>query len=126
MIAANQAGGEMSGVFEVTLPAMALVQSDGFEEILVGELRGYANGNADYTLKGPFSGTCNGTANRDGEVTMTCDSGLDVRRNIGRQRARMTGTNTLSGIWQGREYVSALGWGKDANEANLRATLAKG
>lgn len=125
MMAADANDAEMTGMFEITFPAVLLVQTaDGGEELLTGELRGYANGNSNFTLVGPDSGTCEGSSTAAGDMVMSCESGFQMDRNVGRQRARMTGTFVLDGSWQGVAYVGAMGWGNDANEPAVRAAIA--
>lgn len=125
MIAADQNQGKMSGMFEITFPAMMLVQrADGVEEILEGSLIGHANGNAKYDVTGPVSGRCTGAYTKNtGINTITCEGGFTYSENVGRQRAKMSGTNIATGIYDGVAYVGAFGWGNDANEAAVRAAV---
>lgn len=125
MIAADANDGAMTGMFEVTFPAVLLVQTDnGTEEFMTGELRGYANGNSNFTLVGPTYGTCEGSSTAAGDMLMTCENGFNLDRNVGRQRARMTGTYVLNGSWNDTGYVGAMGWGNDANEDAVRAAIS--
>ena len=94
MIAADTNQGEMTGMMEITFPAVMIVQiEDGTEEILHGDLIGHANGSARYDLSGPNWGQCSGGFTRDGISTLACENGMELSVNIGRQRARMSGTN---------------------------------
>lgn len=126
MIAADQNQGRMSGMFEITFPAVMLVQlDDGSEEFLTGELLGHANGNAKYALKGPKSGNCSGSyTKKTGINTITCDSGFTYQENVGQQRSKMSGVNIAQGIYQGVSWIGALGWGNDATESSTRAAIA--
>jgi hypothetical protein len=127
MLAGAARAEEDAGLFGFTFPAVMVVQSaQGFEEILTGQLTGYLSGNARFTLAGPYSGTCNGAASRSGDVTVVCETGLVFRQNVGRQRARMSGTTVVSGDWEGRPFTSALGWGRDADPVRLRSALGSG
>ncbi|WP_147125048.1 hypothetical protein [Shimia ponticola] len=124
MIAAAQNDGQMTGAFEITFPAMMLVQfDDGSEELLPGELRGHANGSAEYTVTGPTWGTCEGKVTRAGDIDMTCDGGVAIKMNVGAQRPKMSGVNVASGVALGTPYKSAFGWGKSGTEAAVRAAL---
>lgn len=126
MIAAEQNDAEMTGMFEITFPAVLLVQtSDGGEEFLTGELRGYANGNSNFTLVGPTYGTCQGSSTSAGDMLMVCENGFQMDRNVGRQRARMTGTFALEGTWEGTDYIGVMGWGRDASEDAVRSALSE-
>lgn len=120
MIAASQNQGQMTGAFEITFPAVLLVQfADGDEELLTGDLIGHANGNARFTLANAELGQCEGTATRDGDTRMRCSNGVEIAMNTGRQRAKMSGIN----VFQGSEFKSAFGWGNEASEGAVRAAL---
>lgn len=125
MIAADQNQGQMSGMFEITFPAMMLVQrSDGVEEILEGSLIGHANGNAKYDVTGPKSGRCIGEyIKKTGISKISCEQGFSYSENIGQQKAKMSGTNIATGTYDGVAFVGAFGWGNDANEASVRAAI---
>ncbi|WP_296423736.1 hypothetical protein [Yoonia sp.] len=126
MIAADANGGQMTGMFEITFPAALLVQTaDGNEEFLTGDLRGYANGNSNFSFTGPTYGKCEGSSTSAGDMVMSCDNGLEWDHSLGRQRAKMTGTFVLDGTSEGIGYVGAMGWGNDANEAAVRLAIAE-
>ena len=126
MMAASANGGEMTGIFEVTLPAMALIQiEDGSEELLVGEMRGKASGNAEFDMTGPIFGDCSGAANREGKMTMTCTNGYSVVAQGEPARASMSGIVLSAGTAGGFAFKSAFGWGGEANEGAIRAALAE-
>ena len=113
----------MTGAFEVSFPAMMLVQlSDGSEELFTGNLAGYANGNAKYNLQGPTTGSCTGGyVKKTGINTITCENGFSYSENIGRRKAKMSGVNIAAGT----DFVGAFGWGNDANEESVRQAIAE-
>lgn len=126
MIAAEQNQGKMTGIFEITFPAVLLVRTDdGDEELLRGELIGHANGSARFALDGPTWGHCTGTSTKAGTTTMQCAEGVDFTMETGRQKAKMSGINVSNGTFEGTAFVSAFGWGNDASEAAVRAALAE-
>ena len=126
MVAAKQNQGQMTGMFEITLPAVMIVQfEEGTEEVLTGDLIGHANGSAKYDLTGPTWGHCTGGFNKAGISSLTCENGTSVSVDIGPQRAKMSGTNVVAGEALGNEFVSAFGWGNDANEAAVRQAIAR-
>lgn len=125
MIAADANDGQITGMFEITFPAVLLVQGpDGNEEFLTGDLRGYPNGESRFSLIGPTYGNCEGSSTPAGELVMSCDKVFDLVANIGSHRARMSGTYVLDSTWEGVRYVGAMGWGNDANEAAVRSAIA--
>ncbi|PCD75725.1 hypothetical protein [Pseudothioclava arenosa] len=118
-------GGKGQSMFEIEFPAVMIVQVDGLEEeVLKGPLLGHANGTARYTLTGPNWGTCEGAYTKEGLSTMTCANGFDVAIDIGERRSKMSGHYIVSGEEKGHAFRSILGWGKEADEAQLRALLA--
>ena len=125
MMAAEKNQGRMTGMFEITFPAVMIVQfSEGTEEVLTGELIGHANGSAKYDLVGPNWGQCSGGFAKSGVSTLTCESGATVTVDIGPQKPKMSGTNVVAGEALGNEFVSAFGWGNDASEAAVRSAIA--
>lgn len=126
MIAAHKNQGAMSGVFEVTFPAVLLVQiTDVGEELLVGKLMGHANGSAKYDLTGPTWGHCIGGYSRDGVNSLSCENGFAISENVGKQRAKMSGVNVVAGTEQGKAYIAAFGWGNDANDSAVREAILR-
>ena len=124
MIAADQNQGQMTGMFEITFPAVLLVRlENGEEELLNGSLIGHANGSARFNLTGPAWGECQGTASKSGTTSMSCSGGVEITMETGRQKARMSGVNVASGVHTGTGFVSAFGWGNDGNEAAVRAAI---
>lgn len=126
MIAAEQNQGKMTGMFEITFPAVMIVQfEEGTEEVLKGDLIGHANGSAKYDLSGPTWGHCTGGFSKPGISSLKCDNGASVSVDIGPQRPKMSGTNVVAGEALGNEFISAFGWGNDANEAAVRQAIAE-
>lgn len=125
MIAANQNQGAMTGMFEITFPAMMLVQlDDGREQILTGSLMGHASGNARYDLTGPVSGRCTGGYDKKSGINMlSCEDGFAYSEYVGPQRPKMSGVNVAEGTYEGAAFIGAFGWGNGANEASVRAAL---
>lgn len=125
MIAAEQNQGQMTGMFEITFPAVMLVAfEDGTEELLNGDLIGHANGSAKYDLTGPNWGHCTGGFDTSGISTLSCESGASVSVDIGPQRPKMSGTNVVAGNALGVNFVSAFGWGNNASEQDVRQAIA--
>jgi hypothetical protein len=126
MIAAHKNDGKMSGMFEITFPAVMLIQiqEHEIEELLTGELIGHASGSAKYNLVGPTFGRCTGGYSKDGTNTLTCENGNSFTQNIGKQKAKMSGVNVLAGVNNGTPFISAFGWGKLATEAAVREAIA--
>lgn len=125
MMAAEKNQGRMTGMFEITFPAVMIVQfAEGTEEVLTGELIGHANGSAKYDLVGPNWGQCSGGFAKSGISTLTCESGASVSVDIGPQKPKMSGTNVVAGEALGNAFISAFGWGNDGNEPAVRQAIA--
>ncbi|MCV2864780.1 hypothetical protein [Defluviimonas sp. WL0075] len=114
----------MTSMFEITFPATMLVAFDGgTEELLDGKLIGHANGSAKYDLTGPVWGHCTGGFTKAGISTLECENGMKITVDIGPQKPKMSGVNVVSGTALGVAFVSAFGWGNDANEGAVRAAV---
>ena len=125
MMAAHQNDGKMTGAFEVTMPAMLLIEAAGEEQqLLRGELIGHISGNAKFNLTGPTWGKCEGQSTKSGHTSMTCENGMAYAFEAGHQKAKMSGINVTRGMREGYPFVAAFGWGKEANEAAVRAAIA--
>lgn len=125
IVAANQNDGKMTGMFEVTLPAMLLIEAAGEEQqLLSGELIGHMNGSAKFNLTGPTWGDCEGQSTKSGYTSMTCENGMAYAFEAGQQKAKMSGINVTRGVREGHPFVAVFGWGKEANEAAVRAAIS--
>ncbi|MGB0497037.1 MAG: hypothetical protein ACPGID_01755 [Rubricella sp.] len=127
MMAASANQGEMTGMFEITFPAVLLIQvDDGSEEFLEGELRGHISGSSEFDLTGPTYGDCSGFMSREGSMEMTCSGGVTMAAEYGPQRAQMSGVRVQTGSVMGFDYISAFGWGNLATEDAVREAIASG
>ena len=125
MVAANANQGQMTGMFEVTFPAVLLVQvEDGSEEFLTGEMRGKAAGTAEFDLAGPTYGACSGTMNRSGLMNMTCANGVSISAQTESSGPQMSGIKVIQGTAMEFGFVSAFGWGNMATETAVRTAIA--
>lgn len=126
MIAAEANQGKMTGMFEITFPAVMLVQlDDGTEELLTGDLIGHVTGSAKYDLTGPTWGHCTGGFSKEGESTLACGNGMQFSMDIGKQKPKMSGVNVVSGAALGNTFISGFGWGNDANETTVRQAVSE-
>jgi len=124
MMAAKANQGEMVGMFEIKFPAVLLVQiEDGTEELLKGHLLGHINGSAKFDLTGPTWGECTGASTKAGKTSLSCANGISLSMNTGKQKAKMSGLNVVAGQSLGHKFISAFGWGNDADEAKARLAL---
>lgn len=124
MMAASNNQGEMTGMFEITFPAVMLVQVEGQEEeLLEGQLIGHVNGSAKFSLTGPNWGLCTGGTSRDGQTEMTCTNGMAIAMDTGKQKPKMSGIRVTRGEAFGSAFVSAFGWGNNAQETDVRAAI---
>ncbi|RED12030.1 hypothetical protein [Pontivivens insulae] len=125
MIAAAQNQGEMTGMFEITFPAVLLTQLEtGEEELMTGQLIGHISGSSRYELTGPTWGTCSGGLTADGISTMTCENGVGWTIDLGEQETRMSGIEIQAGEVFGTQFISVFAWGNDASEVAVRAAIA--
>ncbi len=143
MIAANNAGGEMTSAFKVSLPAVVLVKLDtGEEDFLTGNLIGHISGRSEVALTGAKTGVCKGKTNTKGEGSLQCSNGLELSISADTSGGpKMSGVESQIGQVDARglknfgftkktadpsrvRYVSAFGWGKMANDAAVRAVVA--
>ena len=125
MIAADANQGHMTGMFEITFPAVLLVQlEDGSEEFLSGEMRGQASGAAEFDLSGPTYGACSGTMARHGLMTMHCENGVSISMQTEPARPKMSGVRVAHGTAMDFGFVSAFGWGNLATEKAARDAIA--
>jgi hypothetical protein len=127
VIAAAEANrGQMTGMFEITFPAVMVVQfDDGAEEVLTGEFVGHISGSADWQLTGPTWGVCDGTTSKEGDISMICTSGLTSNMKIDPPGSKMSGISISEFESDGTRFVSGFGWGNGAEEDLIRAELAK-
>lgn len=142
MIAAKNAGGEMTGAFKVTLPAVVLVRLDtGEEDFLTGNLVGHVSGKSEVKLTGPKTGVCIGRTNSKGFGSMSCTNGLELVMDVDTSSGpKMSGAVGQTGEVDTRnlensgftkkpvdpsrvKYVAAFGWGKIANDASVRSVV---
>jgi hypothetical protein len=129
MIAANANDGKMTGAFDITFPAVMLVQLDtGSEELFEGEMIGNITGKATFSVTGPETGVCNGVISNKGIGKVTCDNGrVYPFQNEEPGRMKMSGVEKMEGTVSGEnysiDYISVFGWGKMANEKSVRAAL---
>ena len=125
MIAAGANDGKVTGMFEITFPAVLLINfEDGTEELLRGTLAGNISGSAKFDLEGPTYGRCTGGSTKAGFTTMSCENGVNLSFNVGESKPKMSGVNVVSGTAIGHNYVSAMGWGKLATEDAVRAAIS--
>lgn len=126
LMAAGANDGKMTGMFEITFPAVMLIKSDdGTDEFLVGDLIGHVSGSAKFNFVGPTFGTCTGASSKSGYTTMSCENGYSGSFETGEQKPKMSGVNVVSGSVDGYDFVSAIGWGKLANENAVRSAVSE-
>ena len=105
-------------------PAMLVVEGDaGFSTVLNGTLRGYINGSADFWLEGPVLGRCRGEVDPKGHAQMSCANGFSYAGSSGPQRRRFSGVWIATGRHDNQGYVAGFGWGRRANETDIRNTM---
>jgi hypothetical protein len=124
MMAAEANQGEMTGMFEITFPAVLLIQFDESEELLTGDLIGRASGSAKFDFTGPTFGHCTGAATKDGDTNMSCANGANITMNAGKPKKKMSGVFVIAGRAMDNDFISAMGWGNLANEATVRQAIA--
>lgn len=129
----------MTGAFEITLPAVALVRLDaGEEDFLTGNLVGHISGRSEITLSGAKVGDCVGRTTPKKPGTLNCSNGLAIALAANEESgSSMNGVVGQTGVVDARNlqnfgftkkpsdpsrvaYVAAFGWGKMANEAAVR------
>lgn len=125
MMAADANDAKMSGVFEISFPAVLLVQVEGHgEEFLAGEMKGYANGNAKFDLTGPNYGQCVGDYKTSSQLlNLSCDNGVIVQQKVEEPTMKMSGVNVAHSVQDGQAILAVFGWGNDANEAAVRKAI---
>lgn len=126
MIAAGANDAKMTGMFEITFPAMMLVQPQESPELLYeGTLVGKANGSAKFFMTGSDGSSCEGATTTKGVGQLTCDNGIVYPFPEQTERPKMSGINVSEGEMNGEPGVAAFGWGKLANEGALRSGIAE-
>ena len=126
MIAADANDAQMTGMFEITFPAMFLVQPEDSPELLYqGTLVGKASGSAKFFMTGSDGSNCEGATNTKGVGQLVCDNGKVYPFPGQSERPKMSGLVVSEGAANGEAIVAAFGWGKLANEEALRSGIAE-